>query len=85
MNELDRKVLQRIGHNGAELAQIVETAGGDYDIDSLIRSGFVHLHRERLVETSTSRLAGDEYTQWYVLTKPGAEAIGLDPDLVDSR
>jgi hypothetical protein len=80
MNELDRKVLQRIGYNGAELAQIVETAGGDYDIDSLIRSGYVHLHRERLDETSPSRFAGDEFTQWYVLTKSGAEAIGLLPD-----
>jgi hypothetical protein len=83
MNELDRKVLARIGLEGAELAEIIDTAGGDYDIDSLLRTGYVRIHRERIVETTPSRFAGDDYTEWYVLTKRGREAVGLDPTLLD--
>ena len=50
MNETDRRVLERIGYKGVELAQVLETAGGDYDIDALIRTGYVGIHRERLGE-----------------------------------
>ena len=76
MNETDRRVLERIGYKGAE------TAGGDYDIDALIRTGYVGIHRERLGETTDSRIGGDEYATWYVLTARGAETIGLDPNLL---
>jgi len=82
VNETDRRVLERIGYKGVELAQVLETAGGDYDIDALIRTGYVGIHRERLGETTDSRIGGDEYATWYVLTARGAETIGLDPNLL---
>jgi hypothetical protein len=85
MNEIDRKVLERIGYNGAELAEILEAAGGDYDIDALIRTGYVRIHRERLLETSGTRFGSDEYLSWYVLTPKAAEEIGLDPTVLASR
>lgn len=82
MNELDLNVLRRIGDKGAELAQIIDVAQGDYDIDSLIRTGYVRLHVERPVETG-SHVARDEPVSWYVLTPRGAETISLDPSLFD--
>jgi hypothetical protein len=83
MNGLDLKVLDRIGCQGAELAQIIEVAEGDYDIDSLIRTGYVRLRRESLVETTGSRVRRDEDVTSYVLTPKGAETISLDPSLLD--
>jgi hypothetical protein len=82
MNETDRKVLERIDYKGAELAQILEAAGGDYDIDALIRTGYVRIHRERRLETAGTRFGSDEYLTWYVLTPKGAEEIGLDPTML---
>ena len=84
VNEIDRGVLARIGYEGAELAQILEAAGGDYDIDALIRTGYVGIHRKPLRETTGSRFGGDEYMTWYVLTPRGAETIGLDPNLLNA-
>lgn len=84
MNEIDRRVLERIGYMGTELSQILEAAGGDYDIDALIRTGYVQLRAQRLVDTSGARLGRDEYLTWYVLSPKGAEAVGLDPSLLNS-
>ena len=83
MNEIDRRVLERIGYEGAELGQILEAAGGDYDIDALIRTGYVRIHREPLRKRADSRFGG-EYLTWYVLTPEAAKEIDLDPSLLSS-
>ena len=84
MNEIDRGILARIGYKGTQLTQILEAAGGDYDIDALLRTGYVAIHRKPLHETTGSRFDGDEYMTWYVLTPRGADAIGLNPSLLNS-
>jgi hypothetical protein len=85
VNEIDLKVLERIGHKGAELGQIIDVAGGDYDVDPLLRTGYLRIHRERIAETTGPRFGSDEYLTWYVLTPKAAEAIGIDPELIGSR
>jgi hypothetical protein len=62
VSERDRPQSARAhGHKGAGARQIIDVAGGDYDVDPLLRTGYLRIHRERIAETTGSRFGSDEY------------------------
>jgi hypothetical protein len=81
MNE-DQRVLAFVGRDGKEVDELRATFP-DFDMTRLLRAGLVELQH---IDLNSIELADVEAhvdlpslsVEWYVLTKRGAEAIGID-------
>jgi len=80
MTDLDREVLEFIGRQGKTPEQTAERFPV-FDIQRLVRAGLVEVMR---VDTPETQAHGGPpspaFQSFYVLTRRGAEAIGIDPD-----
>jgi hypothetical protein len=79
MGSQDREVLEFIGRQGKTPEQVAERFPG-FDVQRLIRAGLARLYRIELHETQGHGAPPTPDPGFYVLTREGAKAVGIDPD-----
>jgi hypothetical protein len=78
----DRDVLEFLGQQGKSLEAITERFPG-FDMLRLVRAGLVEvMHIDQSETQAHGGPHSPAFQSFYVLTKRGAEAIGIDPDTV---
>jgi len=78
-----RQVLEAVGFNGADPERLARSFPG-YDVAALERDGYLEIRRLGISETGDSgRFDSGDSDSYYALTPRGAEAIGIDPRLLD--
>lgn len=79
----DREVLEFIGRQGKQ-PDVMHSRFPDFEMTRLVRAGLAEVQHIELAETQVHSHPSPSSIAWYVLTKRGAEAIGVDPDTLDA-
>jgi hypothetical protein len=74
----DQDVLEFIGRQGKAPEEIRERFP-DFDVMRLVRAGLAEERSIELAETQAHIYPSPAWITYYVLTKRGAEAVGIDP------